>query len=64
MPCIHGYFFHNWEKWETYKNEYVLKSLLKQDPDLAKQFAQVEPRQKRQCLRCGKEQDRKIWLQE
>lgn len=47
------FFNHHWERWETFTHKVII---VVGD----KEYEGLEPRQKRKCLICGKEQRRKI----
>ena len=53
MVCI----FHDWSKWVEYKVS-VKEALFWEDID--KQEWGIQVRQKRECLKCGKMQDRQV----
>ena len=48
--------FHKWGKWEQYHRRYILRNIFTG----TESSPTTERRQRRKCMRCGKEQDEKI----
>lgn len=50
--------FHKWSKWQQYEHEYQFTPGIIMPKEIrGKVFSQVDLRQKRTCLECGKMQD-------
>lgn len=54
-------FFHDWEKWEQYKQLFtIIPGRLSPKEIQGKAFQEEQDWQKRKCKRCGKEQREKV----